>query len=67
MDSSVFGKIIEVLMKYHKDNWVCLYSTRVESIPYSKFIEEYHPIPQAIIKTIPIKYTFQGKEYIGVV
>lgn len=64
LDSSPFKKIIEVISKYSNINWTC--STALnQDIPDEKFNEQFHFIPQTVIKVCPIKYTFQGKEYEG--
>ena len=64
LDSSPFKKTIEVISKYSNINWTC--STGInQDISDEKFTEQFHFIPQTVIKVCPIKYTFQGKEYEG--
>jgi len=64
LDSSVFGKIIEVLMKYSKNNWMCI-SYNGTKIDDHHFTEKYNTAAQTILNQCPIKYTFLEKQYIG--
>lgn len=65
LESSPFGNQIEIISRYAHQNWICVDAPPNHPIPEDKYEEKYHFRPQAIIRQIPITYSYQGKEYEG--
>ena len=62
---SPFGGLIRIIRKYSVINWTCINAPENHPIPEEKFQEQYHFLPQTVIRQCPIIYYFQGKKFEG--
>ena len=65
LKDSPLGTQIEIISRYANLNWICLNSPPKHPIPEEKFEERYHYLPQAVIRQIPITYSYQGRTFEG--